>query len=139
MYTQQTAEDRLDALYEEFVRRYEKAATRAGEIVRAAYQIAYSNWNEGDHLGVGYGNKTCNPAGRFLAAKCDGKVRKCVWNAWGIRRQKAYDAAIVRLEIAVCEYLDAHPELFHGPNRDNMYDCQNPDIDHDDPVDIDGE
>ena len=121
MYTQQSAEDRLDALYEALVR-HGKAATRAGEIVRA-----------------GYGNKACNPAGRFLAEKCDGKVRKCVWDAWGIRSRKAYDAAIVRLEIAVCEYLDAHPGLFHRPNRDDLFDWKKPDEDHDDPVGFDGE
>ncbi len=138
MYTQQSAEDRLDALYEALVR-HGKAATRAGEIVRAAYRIAYSNWNEGAHLGVGYGTKACNPAGRFLAEKCDGKVRKCVWDAWGIRSRKAYDAAIVRLEIAVCEYLDAHPGLFHRPNRDDLFDWKKPDEDHDDPVGFDGE
>lgn len=25
-------------------------------------RISYRNWNDGDHIGVGYGRETCNPA-----------------------------------------------------------------------------
>lgn len=132
MYTQQTAEKRLDALFNALVPCSGKAATLAGEIVRAICRIEYRNWNDGDHLGIGYGKETCNAAGRFLEEKCGGKVGECVSNAWGIRDEDAYDVAVAQLEIAVCEHLDKHPELQDTPNEEDMWDWFDKDEDVDD-------
>ncbi|MBO6267353.1 MAG: hypothetical protein J6M06_03885 [Synergistaceae bacterium] len=69
-----TNEKKIEALFEELVPASGAASTVAGEITRAINRICYRCFNDGDHLGVGYGRETCNPAGRYLAAKCDGKV-----------------------------------------------------------------
>lgn len=43
-----------------------KSDTVAGEIVRAVNRICYRFYNDGDIMGCGYGNETCNAAGRYL-------------------------------------------------------------------------
>ncbi len=119
-----TIEEKLNGMFEDLVPASGKADTLAGEIVRAICRIGYRSYNDGDHLGVGYGKQTCNPAGRFLAKKCDDRVARCVGDAWGIRDDDAYDEALERLEIAVCDYLDAHPELRETPNSEDMWDSR---------------
>jgi len=53
-------EQRINDLFHELVPSMGKADTVAGEIVRATCRIGYRNWNDGDHIGVGYGKETCN-------------------------------------------------------------------------------
>ena len=125
-------EEKLNELFEELVPATGKADTVAGEIVRAICRIGYRNYNDGDHLGVGYGKWTTNSAGRFLAKKCDDAVAHCVGDAWGIRDDDAYDEALERLEIAVLNYLDANPELKTTPNDEDMFDSRDPYEDTDD-------
>ena len=62
--TMTAAEQRINALFEELVPASGKADTVAGEIIRAVSRIIYRNYNDGDHVGVGYGNETCNPVSR---------------------------------------------------------------------------
>ena len=133
-------EEKLNGMFDELVPPTGKADTLAGEIVRAICRIGYRNWNDGDHLGVGYGRETCNPAGRFLAKKCDDRVAGCVRAAWGIRGDDAYDEALERLEIAVCDYLEAHPELRQAPNSEDMWDSRDryEDVDDDEDDYYDG-
>lgn len=50
-----TAEQKINALFAELVPASGKADTVAGEIVRAVSRIGYRNYNDGDHIGVGYG------------------------------------------------------------------------------------
>ena len=117
-----TIEEKLNGMFDELVPASGKADTLAGEIVRAICRLGYRNYNDGDHLGIGYGRETCNPAARFLAKKCDDKVARCVGDAWGIYSDGLYDKALEKLEIAVCDYLDAHPELRETPNSEDMFD-----------------
>ena len=76
------AENRINALFEELVPVSGKADTVAGEIVRAVTRIAYRNWNDGDHVGVGYGKETCNPAARYLMERAGSKVGEAGRNMW---------------------------------------------------------
>ena len=57
---------RFDELFDELVPMSGKADSLAGEIIRAVSRIVYRYYNDGDIVGVGYGNETCNPAARFL-------------------------------------------------------------------------
>lgn len=50
-----TTEIRINALFEELVPSSGKADTVAGEIVRAVSRIGFRSSNDGDHIGVGYG------------------------------------------------------------------------------------
>ena len=122
-------------LFDELVPLCGPADTIAGEIVRAFVRLNYRNYNDGDHLGVGYGKETCNPAGRYLASKCGGKVADAVWDAWGVTSEKAYDTLLDILEDTVLEFLEANPDLRDTPNSEDMFDYRDKSEDVDDSLD----
>ena len=115
-------EKKLGELFEELVPASGKAPTVAGEIVRAINRISYRNWNDGDHMGVGYGRETCNPAARYLGAKCGEEVASLISAIWGIENDKAYDLILGQLEAEVVKYLERNPELKAAENREDMFD-----------------
>ena len=115
-------EERISALFQELVPDSGKADSVAGEIVRAISRLAYRNSNDGDHIGVGYGRQTCNPAARFLAAKGDDRMEETVNAAWGIEDDDIYDSRLDTLEQATLDYLERHPELRETENTEDMFD-----------------
>lgn len=133
-------ESKINALFEELVPDSGKADTVAGEIIRAISRIGYRNYNDGDHLGIGYGRETCNPAGRFIAAKCSPEVARLVSDAWGIYDDDIYNAALAKLEEAVLNFVEEHPELKTTPNTEDMWDSRDKyeDVDRDDEDEEDG-
>lgn len=124
-------EKKLGELFEELVPASGTAPTVAGEIVRAINRISYRNWNDGDHIGVGYGRETCNPAARYLGAKCGEEVASLISAIWGIENDKAYDLILGQLEAEVVKYLERNPELKAAENREDMFDYRNADEDVD--------
>jgi hypothetical protein len=133
-------EEKINALFKELVPASGKANTVAGEIIRAIARIGYRNYNDGDHLGVGYGRETCNPAGRYLAAKCSPEIARLVSDAWGIYDDDTYDVALGKLEAAVVEYIDGNPGLKKVINTEDMWDYRDDfeDVDRDDEEDEEG-
>lgn len=123
---------RINDLFEELVPSMGKADTVAGEIVRATCWLGYRNWNDGDHIGVGYGNETCNPAARYLLNTEDPDIVKIIDDMWGVQSDRLYDAAMEVLLESVLNYLDKHPELKTKENTEDMFDYTNPDEDVDD-------
>lgn len=134
-------EEKISALFEELVPASGKAATVAGEIVRAISRIGYRNYNDGDHLGVGYGRETCNPAGRYLAEKCDDEVVRLISAIWGEEDDGRYDTGLAALESGILEYLEQHPELKETENTEDMWDYRDSyeDVDSYDEDEDDGE
>ena len=126
-----TTEKKLGELFEELVPASGTAPTVAGEIVRAINRISYRNWNDGDHIGVGYGRETCNPAARYLGAKCGEEVASLISAIWGIENDKAYDLILGQLEAEVVKYLERNPELKAAENREDMFDYRDADEDVD--------
>lgn len=124
-------EKKLGELFEELVPASGKAPTVAGEIVRAINRISYRNWNDGDHIGVGYGRETCNPAARYLGAKCGEEVASLISAIWGIENDKAYDLILGQLEAEVVKYLERNLELKAAENREDMFDYRDADEDVD--------
>lgn len=59
---------------DEFVPDSGMADSVAGEIVRAMDRLLYRWFNDGDMVGVGYGNETCNSSNRFLESAVTGWV-----------------------------------------------------------------
>lgn len=127
-------EEKINALFEELVPASGKADTVAGEIIRAISRIGYRNFNDGDHLGIGYGRETCNPAGRYLAAKGDDRIARLIQDAWGIYDDSIYDTAMQRLEEAVIDFIEQNPELKTAENSEDMWDYRDKyeDVDEDD-------
>ena len=126
-------EEKINSLFEELVPASGKADTTAGEIIRAISRIGYRNYNDGDHIGIGYGRETCNPAARYLAAKGGKRIASLVSKAWGIYNDDAYDAALERLEEAVMSFIEQHPELKETENSEDMWDYRDKyeDVDED--------
>lgn len=54
-------------LWNEYVPMSGTASTVGGEILRAMSRIIYRFYNDGDMVGVGYGNETCNSSDRYLS------------------------------------------------------------------------
>ena len=133
-----TLETRISTLFDELVPASGKADTVAGEIIRAVSRISYRNSNDGDHVGVGYGKETCNPAARYLMDMAGREVREAVRNMWGIWDDDAYDKAVETLAEKVLAYIDEHPELKTTPNTEDMWDYIDRFEDRDDSED-DGE
>lgn len=104
---------RMQELFEELVPAYGKADSEAGEIVRAYNRIAYRWYNDGDRLGKGYGNETCNAAGRYLKVHDHGTdIADCVNKLWaGYGSDVYYESMLDRLGWLVIELIDAIPEL----------------------------
>lgn len=125
-------ENKISALFEELVPMSGKADTVAGEIVRAISRIGYRNWNDGDHIGVGYGRETCNPAARYLMQVCDSEVSDAIDELWGVEEDARYDELLNNLEEKVVAYLEQHPELKSTKNDVDMWSCRT-DEDVDDP------
>ena len=134
--------ERINELFNELVPISGPAFSVAGEIVRAACRIGYRWYNDGDRLGQGYGRETCNPAARYLIAKCDTKTSYALYDlmhstAW--LSDKKYEEALDGILALVLDYLDAHPELKETENKEDMWDFANPEEDRDDDEDWDDE
>lgn len=127
-----TAEQKINALFAELVPASGKADTVAGEIVRAVSRIGYRNYNDGDHIGVGYGKETCNPAARCLIKNGGDEVAVIVHGMWGMEADSLYDKAVEMLEEAAASYIEQHPELKTTPNSEDMWSYRDEHEDTDD-------
>lgn len=121
---EKNAQDRLNDLFAELVPFRGKADTVAGEIVRAVSRIGYRCFNDGDHIGVGYGNETCNAAARYLMENTNKQVTDVICRMWGLYPDDAYESELNDLIAAAVEYLDENPDLKTAPNSTDMFDYQ---------------
>lgn len=119
-------EKRINELFARLVPVQGKAPTVAGEIVRALSRIDYRFYNDGDHLGVGYGNETCNAAGRYLMRRAGREARELIHAMWGLESKVAYEALLERLDSVVLAALDRHPEYEIMANGTDMMSLQVP-------------
>ena len=119
MFEETEATKKLGEMFEKYVPMRGPAETKGGEIVRAINRLGYRWWNDGDKLGVDYGNETCNFAGRFLMKVCPHNIGDAVADVWGCRSDEVYDKKLSRLEGLVVEFLEEFPELFGVKNDDD--------------------
>ena len=113
--------EKLNELFEELVPSAGPAETKAGELVRAVSRIGYRFYNDGDKIGVGYGNETCNSAARFITTVYDGEdFAATVAGMWGLTSDRFYEAGLYLLVEQVVKFLEAHPELKEQENEDDF-------------------
>ena len=129
-------EKELNLLFDELVPRSGKSESLAGEIVRATARIGYRYFNDGDHIGIGYGKETCNAAARFLLNKAGDEVACIVKQLWGLDNESDYAVLLDSLTSAVVSYVNDHPELREQETED-MFDYTDADEDRDDCEDDD--
>lgn len=113
-------EAKMGELFDELVPSMGKADTEAGEIVRAYNRIAYRYFNDGDKLGIGYGNETCNAAGRYLLAHDHGvsEIHAFISQMWGSWSDSRYEAALDELGWIVLELIGSNPDTFTNKTED---------------------
>ena len=117
---------KLNDLFEELVPDIGAAETKAGELVRAVSRIGYRFFNDGDKIGVEYGNETCNAAARYIMKEY--KDQEFAWTVsglWGLISDKFYEKGLGLLVEQVVEYIENHPELKEEINEgDYEDDCR---------------
>lgn len=121
-------EEKNEALFDELVPADGFSDTKAGELVRAVNRIGYRFWNDGDMIGVGYGNETCNAAARFIMEMYEGtEMEGLVTAMWGLTNEKVYEHSLELLVESMIRYIDGHPELKVEQNDYDMFDFGEPD------------
>lgn len=108
----------MESLYEELVPSMGKAETEAGEILRAYARIRYRYLNDGDMIGVDYGNETCNAAARYLAKHIGGRVAQEINLIWGSDYTDAYERFLRATEEFIYGYLQDNPDAFTNTTED---------------------
>ncbi len=112
---------KLQILFDELVPRIGKASSLAGEIVRAAGRIGYRWFNDGDQIGIGYGNETCNAPARFLLIHGNNKIQTLVATLWGLTDYRTYAKMLDQLNGEIVNYVTTNPGLRMLPTED-MFD-----------------
>lgn len=121
-------EEKNRVLFREFVPMSGPADTIAGELIRAVNRIGYRYYNDGDHIGVGYGNETCNSAARYILEIFDGtEMAKIVRAIWGLYSDDRYERGVEALTDAMIRYLYDHPALMESENHCDMLDFRDSD------------
>ena len=92
-----------------------KADTVAGEIIRAMDRLIYRYWNDGDMVGDGYGNETCNGSYRYLYHK----LPDCPDLYEANRDEDVYTEELAKLADCVKAHLESRPDLFTAVNDDD--------------------
>lgn len=117
--------ERLNGYFERLVPASGKADTKAGEIVRALSRLGYRWWNDGDQIGIGYGNETCNPAARFLMEKLPDKIGASIAGIWGkYMTDEEYEGRLFAVIEKALDWLDTSG-LEDKPNTEDMHDWFN--------------
>ena len=104
-------QQRLEDLFGKWVPANGKCKHLAGELVRATMKINYRWFNDGDHIGVGYGNETCNYAARYIKTYTNLEISQLINKNWGNNDEETYERFIDELDGKVCDFIDNNPNL----------------------------
>lgn len=119
MMTNNDVERGLCELFDKYVPFSGKADTIGGEIVRAISKIVYRNFNDGDCIGVDYGNETCNAPARYLKyVTKNAEICNLIDDMWG--NEFDYDDKLEKLEQLVYQYVMDNG-VFERKNDDDMW------------------
>ena len=104
--------EKLNKWFEEFVPDCGPAESKFGELVRAVSRIGYRFYNDGDKIGVEYGNETCNAAARYILEEYEDQDFSWTVNGlWGMVSDEFYEKGLNLLIEQVVKFLEEHPEL----------------------------
>ena len=117
----------LYSWFDDYVENDGKSTTVGGELVRAAHRIIERFENDGDKIGMGYGKETVNPAARYILAICNdyidrNDIEEMLYNESRINySDEDYEAWLQQFQRTFEDYLRDHEELFHAPNKNDMW------------------
>ena len=117
----------LSQLFDLFVPASGAAQFKVGEICRAYSKIKYRWYNDGDCIGCGYGNETCNAPARYLMQNTNSKIKDYIEdNMWG----EEYDEKeLNHLTKLISDYINSNNHIFIEKNHDDMLNYFNPNED----------
>ena len=120
MTTKKTIESTLEDLFDVLVPSEGKAETEAGEILRAYNRVAYRYYNDGDVLGVDYGNETVNAPARYLAKHSHGNVdiEYALGRMWWNFSSEDYENLLDLLQKGVYGLLASNDALYTNDTED---------------------
>lgn len=103
-----------EQLWDEYVPVSGMASTTGGEILRAMSRIIYRFYNDGDMVGVGYGNETVNSSDRYLTDVVP--EYKTLDDGYTEYSETAYEKHMLENHRKVFNYLQKTPKLFKEEN-----------------------
>ena len=110
-------------LWDKYVPVSGTANTIGGEILRAMSRIIYRFYNDGDMVGVGYGNETCNSSDRYLTSVVP--EYKSLDDGYTEYSEVGYENHMLKNHRIVFAYLQKNPQLFKEENTiDSREACQ---------------
>lgn len=132
-----TIEERRQALFEELVPPSGKCQSVAGELIRALSRIQYRFYNDGDMIGLRYGNETCNPPARYLMKNGSSYISTLIDHMWSVNgNESLYECILNNLVEEVVCHVETNSVL-KLVETDDMWDYAQPeDFDYEDDDDI---
>ena len=119
----------IESWSEDYIPQTGKANTIGGEILRATAQIVNRFYNDGDKIGIGNGKETVNPAARYIIenavelTEVPDELQDMLDNNSDINlSDESYEEWVDDFKYAIEDYLRNHEELFHSPNKVDMWD-----------------
>lgn len=107
--------ERNSKMFGELVPEDGAAESRAGELLRAVNRVGYRFWNDGDRVGIDYGNETCNPAVRYILAEFnkDSDVHEAALEIWESDEceDSEYEELLEKLLVSALDYIESNPSL----------------------------
>ena len=123
-------EKTIEKLFDIFVPSCGQSDCLGGELIRAIYKIEYRFYNDGDTIGVGYGNETCNAPARFIKIFGNEYAKDIIGTMWGHLWNSNYSRYIELLKDAVLEQIIDNPELLKTETEDMLSFSQESDYDY---------
>lgn len=121
----ETARDRVERLFEQFVPDRGPAELVIGELIRALSKIGYRWYNDGDIYFMGYGIETAGDAAKYLCDMVPGfedEAENFIDNLrYGAPEDDEYEQHLNTLFEMVLDYIDDNLDVVLEPNTDDMF------------------
>lgn len=101
----ETVQDTFDSLVDRLIPEVGNCDTIGGELLRAVNKLEYRYYNDGDHIGIGYGNEVCNAPARFLKQEGNDAIKVLIDANWSNSNTTEYEAFIGQLKDEVVKYI----------------------------------
>lgn len=106
---------RFDELSDKIMKPSGKSDTVSGELIRSVNRICYRFYNDGDVIGCGYGNETCNAAGRYILQYGNKEMKDILNIMWDgtvndtecAMADKPYELLLSQLVEETVKYIDS--------------------------------
>lgn len=119
---------RFEELADELMKPSGKSDAVKGELVRAVNKICYRYYNDGDMIGCGYGNETCNAAGRYIIKYGNKEmvgVLDAIWDgmvhdSYEAMADKPYELLLSQLVAETVKYVESNAEELNNEPEDML-------------------